>query len=120
MIVRGLIWHEWCAYVPNEYVIRVMSIGADGLHHFREQVLSLSPGLGVHRSFANGAFNYTATRGSKDSGFTAWHISFYGRLNMVGDQGESDDPASICAVTGPKSIEPLVHRFLRIGSNEAT
>lgn len=120
MIVRGLVWYQWSAYVPNDYIIKVMPISRHGFDFFQNCILSLSPDFCMHRSFANGAFNYTATRSTEDSAFTAWHISLYGKLNMVGAEGNGDDVAYICAMTGPKSIEPLLQKFLSIGLNKAT
>lgn len=117
MIVKGLIFHHWKVYFPSDYIIRIMTLTSDGLLIFKEQILILSKGFHVQNELGNKAFYYQGTRGGADPAFTAWHLSFYGNLN-IGSPDETDvmESAYICAMTGSRSIEPLIDRFLNIGA----
>lgn len=117
MIVKGLIFYHWKAYVPSDYIIRIMALTSEGLLLFKENILTLSQDFHVQKQIGNEAFYYQGTRGSADPAFTAWHFSFYGNLNIGSpDENNVMESAHICAITGPKNIGPLVDRFLNIGT----
>ena len=117
MIIKGLIFYHWKAYVPSDYIISIMTLTSEGLSLFKERILALSKGFHVQKKIGNGAFYYQGTRGSADPAFTAWYFSFYGNLNIGSpDENNVMESAHICAMTGPKSIESLVDRFLNIGA----
>jgi hypothetical protein len=117
MIAKGLIYYHWKAYVPSDYIIRIMTLTSEGLLFFKKNMLTLSQDFHVQQKIGNEVFYYEGTRGSADPAFTAWHFSFYRSLNIGSpDENNVMEPAHICAMTGPKNIESLVDRFLNIGA----
>jgi len=112
-IVKGLSWFEWSVIIPKHYILEVMPLTRDyGIIWFRDLVLTMSPEFRRDCVIANGGFGYTCTRNIDDAAFSAWHLKFYGNLQIAGQTNDGQIwPIEICVLTGPSTIKSIVERF---------
>ncbi|MEW6358636.1 MAG: HNH endonuclease [Planctomycetota bacterium] len=121
-IVRGLVWHEWAVVVPHDYAVGVLTVSDQGLAIFSKHCLSQSAHLRKSVSLANGAFEYTCNCNNEDAALSAWHIRFYGILNMGGPDGKGGlMRVQACAMTGLKAeIEKIMDGFSQLEKRQKT
>ena len=83
LTLRGLVWHEWAAVVPDDYAVEIFTLAPEAFKEFSAKILSLGGSTKVHRSFAKGALQYAAARSPKDPAFSTWHITLYEGLGLA-------------------------------------
>lgn len=104
LIVRGLIWYEWRAFVPKDHDVRVATVLEEGVPDLRRILLSCGTDHTIRRVFAGGGFVYTATRNSEDAAMSMWELAFYSGTQMATPRDQRIVPLFVFVITGPHAI----------------
>jgi hypothetical protein len=110
LTVRGLVWHEWAAVVPDDYAVEVFTLAPEAFEAFSATILSLGKSTKVRRSFAKGALQYVAARAPKDPAFSTWHITLYEGLGLANAE-HSEGRLQVVVVCGPAEIREVLQRL---------
>lgn len=104
MIVRGLIWYHWRAYLEDAYMVRTHTVTALGLRHYEEKLFSKNVRARVIGNLGNGTFVYEGVQGVDDVALTVWKLAVYGGLAAYEDETASEALGShLVSMTGPSA-----------------
>lgn len=108
MIVRGLYFDNWKTVLPGNYFVEIYSFNLRGLIYFHDNVLSKAPTNFLQKDLGDGIFNYCCTKGDEDSGISAWEMSFYKGIMIIGN---SDEKIFFCGLTGPEELKSSIASY---------
>jgi hypothetical protein len=100
--VRGLLWHHWSMYLPEDSFVDAMCITAAG-ERIIEHQLSLNARARVSENLGNGTIAYRAAQGIDRPDVSVWQFKLYGGIVLAGDPTSPDeDTTTIAAFTAPR------------------
>ncbi len=104
LIVRGLSWHEWRAFIPKDYDVRVGMVPPEGRDGLRPILLSCGLEYTVIRRYADGGFVYTAARNKDSPALSMWELAFYDGPQLAAPRGRKIVPLFVFALVGPRAL----------------
>lgn len=100
--VRGLIWHHWSLYLPEDSFVQPFCITAGGERVIEHQ-LSLNARARVSESLGNGTIEYRGAQGVDRPDVSVWHFRLYGGILLAGDpRAPNEETTSIGVFTAPR------------------
>jgi hypothetical protein len=102
--VRGLLWHHWSLYLPEDSFVQPMCITAAGERVIEHQ-LSLNARARVCESLGDGTIDYRGAQGVDRPDISVWHFKLYGGIALAGDpQAPNEEATSIGVFTAPRRV----------------
>lgn len=103
-VVKGLLWHHWSLYLPEDSFVQPMCITAEGERVIEHQ-LSLNARARVSQSLGNGTIDYRGAQGVDRPDVSVWHFKLYGGIVLAGDpDAPNEKTTSIGVFTAPRRV----------------
>ena len=100
--VRGLLWHHWSLYLPEESFVHAICVTGAG-DQIIEHQLSLNANARVSENLGNGTIEYRGAQGVDRSDVSVWHFKLYGGIVLAGDPKAPDqETTTVAAFTAPR------------------
>jgi len=114
LIVRGLTWHHWNAYVGASDYADVMFMPDMGTLDFQDRIRRWGCSQRVVENLGRGTLSYEGVRTADPPELTVWGISMFGGAAIAYDKSRDGGPIEVSSrwwvVTAPPQVGAMLAR----------